>query len=198
MRGLLILVSILVSGTLMAQTTPPKAAPTPSTPAAAAPKPAAPKPAPRRRKSSNLPSIGDMAGVVGAKGWRRILVGLLLVALVGAGFIVYPLIFPSALKARGEKVAQAWLSKNAEQIQRLAEPEQSSAVERWLDKHPPPSPDSLQGAPTVNVAVEREDGKTAEVVVQVTAKKKDGQPTFYVFHHHWIQKGGYWYFRPPQ
>jgi FKBP-type peptidyl-prolyl cis-trans isomerase FkpA len=41
MRGLL----ILVSATLMAQTTPPKAAPAPAKPAAAAPKPAAPKPA---------------------------------------------------------------------------------------------------------------------------------------------------------
>jgi FKBP-type peptidyl-prolyl cis-trans isomerase FkpA len=46
MRGLL----LLVSATVMAQTTPPKAAPAPAKPAAAAPKPAAPKPAAAKPK----------------------------------------------------------------------------------------------------------------------------------------------------
>ena len=146
----------------------------------------------------NRPTLGELAGLVNTKGGRGVLVGLVLVAVVVAGCIVYPLVFASVLKARGEKITQAWLSKNAEQIQSLVQPEQSGKVTTWLAKHPPPNSESLKGAPTVNVAVERDDGKTADLVVQVTAKKKDGQPAFYVFHHHWIQKGGDWYFQPPQ
>jgi hypothetical protein len=48
----------------------------------------------------------------------------------------------------------------------------------------------------VDVAVQRNDGKTAEVIVQVRATKENGTPAYFVFRQHWVSRDGVWYVQP--
>jgi tetratricopeptide (TPR) repeat protein len=122
--------------------------------------------------------------------------GLVLLALTSASLAVSPLIWPGALKTRGQALARAWLADDIDQMEQLTDATEVAKLRSWLEHHPPPE---LRGqSPTVNVAVERNDGRTADVVVQITAKDKKGQPAHYVFHHRWLEKDGQWYFRPPE
>jgi hypothetical protein len=115
-----------------------------------------------------------------------------LAALAGLAF--GPTYFPTELKIRGEKVAQAWLRKDYEELQRYLEPHHEDVLAPWLEKNEPPGLEGQQ--PAVDVAVERLDGRAADVLVQVKATDKDGLPARYVFRHRWVERDGTWFFRP--
>jgi hypothetical protein len=44
--------------------------------------------------------------------------------------------------------------------------------------------------------VHRNDGATAEVVIQIKAKKANGTPAFFVYRHRWVSRQGVWYVQP--
>jgi tetratricopeptide (TPR) repeat protein len=108
--------------------------------------------------------------------------------------VAFPSLFPSQLQKRGQKASQAWLARDVEQIKQYVEPSQVEYVERWLKEEPPPELAGQQ--PRVDVAVQRNDGQTAEVVIQIRATKDNGAPAYYVFRQHWVSRGGVWYVQP--
>jgi hypothetical protein len=110
--------------------------------------------------------------------------------------ILFPSLFPSQLKSRGQKAATAWLAGDVEGIKSFVDPSQAQIVDAWMKEHPPPDLSGQQPAPKVNVAVQRNDGRTAEVLIQVKAKKTDGAPVYFVFRHRWISRNGVWYIVP--
>jgi hypothetical protein len=118
---------------------------------------------------------------------------LVLVALIP---VLFPSLFPSELKTRGEKAARAWLAGDVEQFKQYVEPSQVTLAERWLKEDPPPNLTGQEPAPSVSVAVEHNDGRTAVVLIQVKAKNKKGMPAFFVFRHRWVSRDGVWYVEP--
>jgi tetratricopeptide (TPR) repeat protein len=131
-------------------------------------------------------AAGTRAGRVG------LAVGLLLLVVLVP--LALPRLFPSQLQQRGRKASLAWLAGDVEQVKQYVEPSQVEYVERWLKEEPPPK---LAGQkPQVDVGVQRNDGNTAEVVVQVRATKENGAPAYLVFRQHWVSRGGVWYLQP--
>ncbi len=197
-----------VTGDLEEAADPSEETPSPAPPAGkaavgvpTAPKPVkAVKPAPtkgkRRQEESSLGhSVMWLATVARTKTARWMLVGCVLVFVVLIP-VLFPSLFPSELRSRGQKVAQAWLAKDAEQIKTFAEPAQAGSVPRWLELNPPPDLTGQPQKPVVNVTVERNDGKTAEVLIQVKAMKANGTPAYYTYRHRWVSRGGIWYVQP--
>ncbi|HKI36924.1 MAG TPA: tetratricopeptide repeat protein [Gemmataceae bacterium] len=134
-----------------------------------------------------------VAAAAKTRAGRWAMAGSVVVLLVLVPF-VFPSLFPSQLRSRGQKASQAWLARDVEQIKQYVEPTQVEYVERWLKEDPPPNLDGQQ--PRVDVAVERNDGRSAEVVIQIRAKKDNGAPAYFVFRQRWISKGGVWYVQP--
>ncbi len=202
----------------LARLTPAKASALPPTPSAPRPEPpaahpptpessasrSAAKPAkvvepPRRRRQREGP-LRYTALWIGAasqtRGGRWTMAAGALAAVVVLSVAVFPSLFPSQLRSRGQKVARAWLAKDVEQIKQFAEPSQVESVPAWLKENPPPDVAGQQPPPSVKVAVQRNDGRTAEVVVQIKALNKDGAPTHFVFVQRWVSKNGTWYIKP--
>jgi tetratricopeptide (TPR) repeat protein len=185
----------------------PKAETTPETPKVAAEttperapsKSTQPKPngtAPRRRRESSL-RLAGMWLVAFSKTRGALWVALLgLVLFMAAVPFFFPSLFPSELRSRGQKVVQAWLAKDAEQIKNFTEPTLSENVPRWMEATPPPELNEEQGKAAVTVSVERNDGSTAEVLIQIKGMKANGTPANYVFRHRWANHGGTWFLQP--
>jgi hypothetical protein len=115
------------------------------------------------------------------------------------GFAVpflFPSLFPSELRTRGQKVAQAWLARDVEQIRSFVDPAQVENIPRWLETTPPPELNGDQGNADVSVNVERNDGDSAEILIQIKSVKANGTPAFYVFRHRWVLRKDTWYFQP--
>jgi hypothetical protein len=126
---------------------------------------------------------------------RWALVGCLLLAVGSAAAAVAPLVFPSPLYSRGERVARAWLRKDADEVRRFTEPSAEADVPQWLERNPPPDLGGQE--PAVRISIDNDDGKSAEVMIQFKGQDKAGKPANFVFRHRWVQKDGTWYFRPP-
>jgi hypothetical protein len=118
------------------------------------------------------------------------------VLIVGLIPFVFPSLFPSELRSRGQKVAEAWLSRDVEKIRLFAEPTLAENIPRWLEATPPPDLNQQNGKANISVAVERNDGNSAEVLIQIKATKANGTPAYYVFRHRWIQRRGTWFLQP--
>jgi hypothetical protein len=142
-----------------------------------------------------LHRAGEWIAAAAETGPGRLALGtmaLAVVVLVGMG--VYRLI-PSALQSRGQKAARAWLAADIPQVQQFVQPAQAGAVEAWLRDNPPPKLDGPK-PPQLRVAVQRNDGRTAEVLIQIRAVKKDGTAAHFVFRHRWVSRDGTWYLQP--
>jgi tetratricopeptide (TPR) repeat protein len=155
------------------------------------------KPAPKRRQREGplRHVVLWIATAARTKPGRWVMAAGVL-ALLGLIPLVFPSLFPSQLKTRGEKAARAWLARDVEQIKQFVEPSQVELVERWLREDPPPDLAGQEPAPSVNVAVQHNDGRNAVVVIQIKAKKKNGSPAFFVFRHRWVSRDGVWYVEP--
>ena len=139
-----------------------------------------------------------IAAASATRGGRWLLGGVLLLVLASVGFAVSPLLWPSQLKTRSQTMARAWLAKDVKQMEQFTEPGQEPYLASWLDNHPPPDLTGQEPAPEVRVSVQRNDGKSADVVIQIAAKDKKGQPAHYVYHHRWVDKGDGWFFHPQE
>ena len=155
------------------------------------------KPAPRRSDGEGrLRTVGLWIVEVAKMRSARWGIAASLLVLLFLVPVLFPSLFPSKLKKRGEQATQAWLAKDIDQIKQFVEPSQTENVARWLEESPPPDVVGQEPPARVNVAVQRNDGRTAVIVIQIKAKKKDGGVTFFVFRHNWVSKGGVWYIRP--
>jgi hypothetical protein len=81
-------------------------------------------------------------------------------------------------------------------MERFTVPDEKPFLESWLENHPPPDLLGQEPSPKLHVSIERDDGKTADVVVQIAAKDKRGMAAHYVLRQRWVAQGGDWYFRP--
>jgi tetratricopeptide (TPR) repeat protein len=170
--------------------------PAPPAPAKPAPPPKAGKPRPKT--SAEESRLRDLMGWMLSSAKTKSGVGVMAAGVLGLLFlmpVLFPSLFPSKLKKRGTQAVHAWLSKDIEQIKPFVEPSLTGQVPRWLEEAPPPDL-AGQEPPRVSVAVQRNDGRTADLLVQIKAKKKDGAPAFFVFRHRWVHKDGVWYVRP--
>jgi hypothetical protein len=175
--------------------------------------PAAPLPTPSRTKSSKSAPRAKAAPARTERESRLTLARLWLIAaaksragrlaLAGTGVVIVMLLgiaalslFPSELRSRGQKAAQAWLAGDVEQIKQFVDTAQVSQVSGWLKQNPPPDVAGQQPAPSVHVAVQRNDGYSAEILIQIKAKKKDGTLGHYVYRQNWISRQGTWYLKP--
>jgi tetratricopeptide (TPR) repeat protein len=150
----------------------------------------------RRRKESGLRFAGLwLVTFAKTKAGRWTAIVGLVVSIVLIPFLL-PSLFPSELRSRGQKVAQAWLNRDAEQIKSFADPTLAENVPRWLEATPPPDLNEEHGKAVVSVAVERNDGDTAEVLIQIKGAKANGAPAYYVFRHRWLLRKGTWYLQP--
>jgi len=109
-------------------------------------------------------------------------------AIVGVVFLIgsmlsflFPSLFASELHSRGQKVAEAWLSRDVEQIKPFTDPRLVENVARWLEATPPPDLKEKHGKPVVSVAVERNDGESAEVLIQIGRRTPMARPTITCF-----------------
>ncbi len=185
--------------TMLSTTAPAKSAPDTATLPSGKPTSTASKSAPtvpRRQKVSGLRYarlwIGEFIKTRAAL-WATI--GVILLFGFAIPFL-FPSLFPSELRSRGMKVAQAWLAKDAEQIRSFVEPTQVENIPRWLEATPPPDLNEDQGKAEVSVNVERNDGDTAEVLIQIKGAKANGAPAYYVFRHRWVLRKDTWYLQP--
>jgi hypothetical protein len=176
----------------------PPAAPLPAPVPAKSSKPATKvKPAPRRIERESRLTLARLwlGAVAQTRAGRWALAGsALTVAVLLVGVVLS--LFPSELLSRGQKAAQAWLAGDVEQIKRFVESSQTAQVPGWLKENPPPDVTGQKPAPTIHVAVQRNDGQTAEILIQIKAKKKDGTPGHFVFRQNWICRQGTWYLKP--
>jgi hypothetical protein len=108
---------------------------------------------------------------------------------------LFPSWFPSTLRSRGQKAAYAWLAKDAAKLKEFAEPSVAEMVPRWLEENPPPDLSGQKPPATVTVGVERNDGRSAEILIQIKTRKDD-RPTFLIYRHRWVSRNGTWYIRP--
>lgn len=69
-------------------------------------------------------------------------------------------------------------------------------MSNWLKQNPPPDVAGQQPGPKVHVAVQRNDGRTAEILIQIQAKNKDGSPAHFVFQQRRVSRDGTWYLKP--
>jgi hypothetical protein len=188
------------TATAKAETTPetPKL-PEELTPERAPAKPTQAKPngtAPRRRQESSLRYAGMWLAAFSKTRSALLLAVLVLVLFTVAVPFLFPSLFPSELRSRGQKVAQAWLAKDTEQIKAFTEPTLSENVPRWMEVTPPPELNVEPGKAAVTVSVERNDGSTAEILIQIKGTKTNGTPANYVFRHRWANHNGTWYLQP--
>ncbi len=168
---------------------------TPSAPTDQAGKPGKPtrpvlKKLPRRKtwpwRDWARASLGLLNGPVG--------LGVAGVGLVVALVLFLPSLFPSQLKTRAEAVAKSWLAKDSEGIKQFTEENLVNRIDLWLKRNPPPDLSSGP-APTITVTVDRNDGRSAEVGIQIKKSNGKGPAKHYVFRHRWILKDS-WVFRP--
>src|SRR5262249_26787461 len=115
-------------------------------------------------------------------------------ALVIAGLLLTLSLLPSLLRKRAEAMAHAWLARDTDSLKQFIEPSQAENVTKWFEKNLPPDLPE-QPAPEVQVTVQRNDGTTAEVLIQIKTTEKNGKPAYYVFQHHWFEEEDNWYFR---
>lgn len=154
---------------------------------------------PRRSSEGMLRSAGGWIATASAtRGGRWAMAGGLVFILASVGFAVSPLLWPGQLKTRSQSMVRAWLAKDAKQMEQLTDPTQTPYLSSWLDSHPPPDLTGQEPAPEVRISVQRNDGKSADVMIQIAAKDKKGQPAHYVFHHRWVDKGAGWLFHPQE
>jgi tetratricopeptide (TPR) repeat protein len=155
------------------------------------------RPAPKRRRREGSIRYAYLWVTTAAQtrsGRWALAAGVL--ALLGLVPLLFPSLFPSQLRTRGEKAAQAWLARDVDAVKQFVEPSQTEKVELWLKQEPPPNLAGQEPAPRVTVAVERNDGRNAVVVIQIKAKNKNGAAAFFVFRHRWVSVDGVWYVEP--
>jgi tetratricopeptide (TPR) repeat protein len=172
----------------------PTAERTPAKPTPAKPTPAKPNgTAPRRRQESSL-RFAALWLAAFSRTRAALWVALVVLVLFAAAMpFLSPSLFPSELRSRGQKVAQAWLAKDTEQLKTFADPTLAESVPRWLETTPPPELNEELGKAAVTVSVERNDGSTAEILLQIKGTKPNGTPAYFVFRHRWANHNGTWY-----
>jgi tetratricopeptide (TPR) repeat protein len=150
----------------------------------------------RRRKESSLRYASQWVGAA-VRTWtaRGVALCCLLISLLFIPYL-FPSLFPSELRARGQEVAKAWLAKDSEKLKSFADPTLVENVPRWLEVAPPPDLNEGRGGANVTVTVDRKADDKAEVLIQIKSAKPDGTPAFYVFRHRWAQRKGTWYLQP--
>jgi hypothetical protein len=136
-----------------------------------------------------------IATVARSKTGRWSFVACLLV-LFGLVPFLFPSLFPSELRSRGQEMAQAWLARDVEQLKTFADPTLVESVPLWVEATQPPDLTEDRGKPVIEVAVERNDGDSAEVLIQIKGTKKNGTPGHYVYRHRWVLRKGIWYVQP--
>jgi predicted RNA-binding Zn-ribbon protein involved in translation (DUF1610 family) len=152
--------------------------------------------APRRRKESSLQYAGLwIATVSRTKPGRVLAILIVLLALFSIPFL-FPSLFASELRSRAQKVAAAWLARDVEQLRPFVDPTLVESIPRWLETTPPPELTEDQGRADMMVSVERNDGDTAEVLIQIKAAKHNGTSAYYVFRHRWVLRKDTWYVQP--
>src|SRR5262249_50053120 len=131
----------------------------------------------RRDREGVLRYTGQwLAAAAATPGGRWGLTACAPAVLVVGGRLLYSLI-PTQLESRGQQPARAWRARDPEQIKKCGDPTQAEGVPRRLKQSPPRDLANQAGAPPgVRVSVQRNDGRTAALVIQVKAKKKDGTP----------------------
>jgi hypothetical protein len=151
---------------------------------------------PRRQKVSGLRYAGQWL-VAFSKTRAALWTGIAGILLFGFAIpFLFPSLFPSELRTRGQKVAQAWLARDAEQLRSFTDPTQVEHIPRWLEATPPPDLNEDQGKAEVSVNVERNDGDSAEILIQIKAAKANGTPSYFVYRHRWVLRKDTWYLQP--
>jgi len=119
--------------------------------------------------------------------------------LIGVAFVipaVFPSLFPSKLRTRAQIVGDAWLARDAEQIRSYTEPSLADNVPIWLESNPLPELNGQGTKPVVDVSVRRNDGRSAEVMIQITGTRPNGAQAQYIYLHRWVSRDGAWYVQP--
>ena len=151
---------------------------------------------PRRRQVGGLRYAALWIGaVLGTKSGRWAAVLGIALTFFGIPFL-FPSLFPSDLKSRGQKFAQAWIARDAEQMRSFADPTLVENMPRWMEANPPPELNQDQQKADVSVAVVRNDGDTAELLIQIKGLKNNGSTAYYTYRPRWIQRNGTWYLQP--
>lgn len=100
---------------------------------------------------------------------------------------------PVELEPRARLLAEAWLAKDTAQMLRLTDAAQDRVLRRWLADHPPPVADaSSSSPPRIDVLIQPGGAQAADLTVRVSL----AQASETVWHQHWEEKMGSWYFLP--
>ena len=110
--------------------------------------------------------------------------------------LLFPSLFPSELLARSTRAAHAWLARDVEGVKTFAETSEVESVPGWMKAVPPPDLGDQKDTSEVSVSVDRNDGQSADVVIQVKSTAGNGKSGFYVYRQRWVNKQGTWYVVP--
>jgi hypothetical protein len=133
-------------------------------------------------------------------GARALLSNHHFLAAVGLALVVGVLwslqaLIPSQLKSRSREVARAWLARDTEGVKKFTEAPLAGKVDSWMKQNPPP--DLSKGpAPLVSVSVDRNDGRSAEVTIQIKKLDDKGSAKHYVYRQRWANRDDGWVFSP--
>lgn len=125
-------------------------------------------------------------------------VAAVLLGVVVLGAILFRSFTSSPLESSGAAVARAWLAQDLPRIKEYTDPDRNGDLERWLELNPPPAfvrPEQ-DSNPLIDVTVERNDGKTADLAFRIGSSKVSGEPLFVVIYQRWMEKDGKWVFAP--
>jgi hypothetical protein len=102
------------------------------------------------------------------------------------------------LKGRSQAFARARLAGDEAGMRRLTDPADAPHLGPWLAANPPPDAAAFanQNHPSVSIAVERDDDRTADVALHIEAKNSGGPPLYFALYQRWVEKDGTWCFSP--
>ena len=129
-----------------------------------------------------------------AKSTRRLVLGTLIATGIGAIIASFLFFRTDSLTSRTKALARAWLASDEAGMRKFTDPVAEQDLPRWLHHNPPPELGASGRNPWITVAVERNDGKTAEVRLGVDAGSAEFLPV--AIFQRWVEKGGRWYFSP--
>jgi tetratricopeptide (TPR) repeat protein len=137
---------------------------------------------------------------------RRMLVGAAAVFLLaglgtGAFFALRPAPvqeepLPVELEARAERFAHAWVGNDRTILTRLTSPTHDRVLRSWLINNAAPAAPDDPGSLRVDVKVVKTKPGRAELTLQLAGLP--GERSSLEVRQNWEQRGGVWFFMPPQ